>query len=60
MYASASASMPERCYYYRDSGSLTDALPALIRPGDTVLVKASRGMHLEQIVQFIMDGFNQK
>ena len=60
IYASASDAAPDRCRYFRDTDSLTDALPDLIRSGDTVLVKASHGMHLERIVQFIMDGFVRK
>ena len=60
MYASASSLTPDRCLYFSECSSLIDTLPSLIRPGDTVLVKASRGMHLEQIVQFFMDGYVQK
>ena len=60
MYASASSLTPDRCLYFNDCSSLIDALPSLVHPDDTVLVKASRGMHLEQIVQFFMDGYVQK
>ena len=56
----ASEIAPERCRYFQDCESLTDALPSLIREGDTVLVKASRGMHLEQVVRFFLDGCVQK
>lgn len=34
---------------------LLEKLPALIRRGDTVLVKASRGMHLEHTVEALAD-----
>ena len=57
LYESASELAPDRCRHFQDVSSLIGMLPDLIRPGDTVLVKASHGMHLEQIVQFIMDGF---
>ena len=54
MYASASSLAPDRCQYFSECSSLIGALPSLIHPGDTVLIKASRGMHLEQIVQFFV------
>ena len=41
------------CKYYETKEELIEALPELIRPGDTVLVKASRGMHLEAVVRAI-------
>ncbi|MBR5094790.1 MAG: UDP-N-acetylmuramoyl-tripeptide--D-alanyl-D-alanine ligase [Oscillospiraceae bacterium] len=37
--------------WYPDKESLIRALPELIRPGDQVLVKASRGMHFETIAE---------
>ncbi len=40
-----------RCKYYETKEELIEALPELIEPGDTVLVKASRGMHLEAVVR---------
>jgi len=42
-----------RCKYYETAEELIEALPELIRPDDTVLVKASRGMHLETVVRAI-------
>ncbi len=39
------------CKYYETKEELIEALPELIEPGDTVLVKASRGMHLEEVVR---------
>jgi len=34
---------------------LLPVLPELVRNGDTILVKASRGMHLEQTIQFLLE-----
>ncbi|MHB1316132.1 MAG: UDP-N-acetylmuramoyl-tripeptide--D-alanyl-D-alanine ligase [Christensenellales bacterium] len=39
--------------YYPDKELLLRDLPALIRPKDTVLVKASHGMHLDSVVQWL-------
>ncbi len=39
----------DRGMWFKSREELTAALPQLICPGDTVLVKASRGMHLEEI-----------
>ena len=36
---------------YEDKAALMAALPGLILPGDAVLVKASRGMHFEDITE---------
>lgn len=35
------------CPAYENQDALCESLPALLRPGDTILVKASRSMHLE-------------
>ena len=35
--------------------ALLDALPRLLRAGDTILVKASFGMHLKRVVDAIKD-----
>ena len=37
--------------YYPDVASLLAALPEIVRPGDTVLVKASRAMGFEAVVE---------
>jgi UDP-N-acetylmuramoyl-tripeptide--D-alanyl-D-alanine ligase len=39
--------------WYDSLDSLKQALPKKIKPGDTVLVKASRGMHLEEVSEFL-------
>ncbi len=46
-----SAGGKTQALYFPDKASLIAALPALIQKGDRVLVKASRGMHFEDIVQ---------
>jgi UDP-N-acetylmuramoyl-tripeptide--D-alanyl-D-alanine ligase len=40
-------------YHYPDKKSATKKLKKLIRPGDQILVKASRGMRLEDVVEAI-------
>ncbi len=39
----------ERGTWFESRAALIAALPALIKPGDTVLVKASRSLHFEEI-----------
>ena len=41
--------------YYHDKAELIAALPELIKKGDAVLVKASRGMKFEEIVSFLQE-----
>lgn len=43
----------ESCKVYKDKLSLINDLKAIIRKGDLILVKASRGMHFEDIVKEI-------
>ena len=43
-------SFKKEAYYYADKGSMLDNMKNLIKDGDIVLVKASHGMHLEEIV----------
>jgi UDP-N-acetylmuramoyl-tripeptide--D-alanyl-D-alanine ligase len=40
-------------WYFEEKGQLIDSLPVFLNPGDTVLVKASRGMQFEEIVSAI-------
>jgi UDP-N-acetylmuramoyl-tripeptide--D-alanyl-D-alanine ligase len=39
---------------YEDAEKAGDELEALIRPGDTILVKGSQGMRLEKVVEMLM------
>ncbi len=55
LYESASKSAPERTRYFATQEALLAALPELVQNGDTILVKASRGMHLEHTIQFLLE-----
>ena len=44
----------ERGRYFRTKTELLHTLPELIRPGDTVLVKASRSMRFEEITEALL------
>ena len=37
---------------------LAQALLGFVGPGDTVLLKGSRGMHLEEVAELLADGLN--
>jgi UDP-N-acetylmuramoyl-tripeptide--D-alanyl-D-alanine ligase len=41
--------------HFKDTEALTAALPQLIETGDTVLVKASHGMHLETVAEWLKE-----
>ena len=41
----------ETAVWFPDTAALIEALPQLVRPGDAVLVKASRGMHFETVTE---------
>lgn len=43
--------------YFLDKGSMMQALPQLIKKGDTVLVKASHGMHLETVAEWLEENY---
>jgi UDP-N-acetylmuramoyl-tripeptide--D-alanyl-D-alanine ligase len=43
--------------YFPDKESLTEALPSLLKRGDTVLVKASHGMHLETVADWLKENY---
>ena len=43
----------ERIYRYADSHSAALAVPSMLREGDLVLLKGSRGIHLEEIAKAI-------
>lgn len=55
MFLGAIGIAPRRARYFETQKNLLSILPELVRDGDTILVKASRGMHLEETVQFLMN-----
>jgi UDP-N-acetylmuramoyl-tripeptide--D-alanyl-D-alanine ligase len=44
---------------FPDSAAAAAALPSLVRPGDAVLVKGSRGVRMETIVEAIASAFGK-
>jgi UDP-N-acetylmuramoyl-tripeptide--D-alanyl-D-alanine ligase len=57
MYREAKSNFPEgNVLYFEDKGELTDYLFQQLAPEDLVLVKASRGMRLEEIVTALQRG----
>lgn len=55
MFHGVCKTAPDRALYFETQESLIASLSELIQQGDTILVKASRGMHLEQTVQFLLN-----
>ncbi len=51
--ARAAAHAGSSVYYFENKEKLILQLPGLLRRGDTILVKASHGMHFEELVQII-------
>lgn len=47
------AARTEKSAWYPDKDALHAALPSLLCDGDTILVKASQGMHLSETLEFI-------
>ena len=45
---------PRSARYFETQETLLSILPLLLRDGDTILVKGSRGMHLEQTVEALL------
>jgi UDP-N-acetylmuramoyl-tripeptide--D-alanyl-D-alanine ligase len=43
--------------HFQDKEQLTAALPSLIKPQDTVLVKASHGMRLDTVAEWLIENF---
>ncbi|HEY3875160.1 MAG TPA: cyanophycin synthetase, partial [Candidatus Kapabacteria bacterium] len=42
--------------YLRSKGKLADALREMLRPGDALLVKGSRGMKMEEVIDLLQRG----
>jgi len=55
MFHAAHEILPGQTRYYHSQEDLITALPDLLQKGDTILVKASRGMHLEHTVSFLVN-----
>lgn len=53
-FLGAHALAPQRARYFETQETLLSILPLLLRDGDTILVKGSRGMHLEQTVEALL------
>ena len=47
------AAMGDKGIWFETKQQLMDAIPDLIRKGDAVLVKASLGMHLEDVSELL-------
>jgi hypothetical protein len=47
--------MPESIWRFSDSAAAATEVPRWLREGDLVLLKASRGIHLEMVAQAIME-----
>jgi UDP-N-acetylmuramoyl-tripeptide--D-alanyl-D-alanine ligase len=53
MFLGAIDVAPRRARYFETQKNMLKLLPGLLRDGDTILVKASRGMHLEKTVEVL-------
>lgn len=56
MYGGALSSRKEKeaeVYYFESRDEMLSELPGLLKKGDTILVKASHGMHFEKVVEFL-------
>lgn len=54
MYEGAKALAPDCADYFETQDELLAALPKVVRDGDVILVKASRGMYLEHTVELLL------
>lgn len=55
LFLGAHAIAPLRARYFETQESLLSILPGLLEDGDTILVKASRGMRLEETVKSLLE-----
>lgn len=49
----------ERLFHFPDAAAAADFLQTFIHPGDLVLIKASRGIHLDKIIEQLTTGNRQ-
>ena len=54
MFSGAESAAPHRAQYFETQDALLSSLPQLVWEGDVILVKASRGMYLEQTVELLL------
>lgn len=54
MFFGAHGVAPNQARYFETQESMQKILPELLEDGDTILVKASRGMHLERTIEQLM------
>jgi UDP-N-acetylmuramoyl-tripeptide--D-alanyl-D-alanine ligase len=54
MFLGAHGIAPRKTRYFETQESLLPILPLLVKNGDTILVKASRTMHLERTVELLL------
>lgn len=56
MFMGARLSSEAQVEYYRTLDEAMDMIPIYIKPGDTILVKASHGMNFQKIIYMLTDG----
>jgi len=57
MIKAASAKMKKRALHFSKKEDLIIYILKLLKPGDLVLIKGSRGMAMEEVTQFIVENF---
>ena len=53
MYEGACAESEKDVYYFETRDEMLAGLPEILKPGDNILVKASHGMHFEEVVEHL-------
>ena len=54
IYDAAQAAPVPECYYCRTKEAAKPVLDGMVRPNATILVKASRGMAMEELVEYLL------